>query len=89
METLGASEAESEANPHWDEAIAQSYKEFLLSNGNVYPENLCKTKRRNFRKRAGDFEVNGGQLYYIKSGCLRLALSKREDWQRVFQVSCE
>ena len=46
------------SNVHWNEEIALSYMEYLLS-GN-YPDSY---QRRNFRKRATDFEVMDRQKY--------------------------
>ena len=75
-----------ERGEYWNEEIVENYKEFLLSAGKKYP-NLPKDKRRNFRKRAGDFVVQEGKLYYAKTkGSLRLALGSREEQQRAFQV---
>ena len=51
-----------------------------------YPDTLPKEKRRNFRKRANDFEVMDGKLFYKKSGSLRLALYRNDDWLRAFEV---
>ena len=60
------------SNVHWNEEIALSYMEYLLSGS--YPDSY---RRRNFRKRATDFEVMDRQLYY--NGCSRLALYKSKD----------
>lgn len=89
MEEEASVEAENntklQSNEHWNEEIALGYKEYLVSG--KYPDYLPKEKRRNFRKRACDFEVKDGELYYKKSGDSRLALYKSDDWLRVFQVS--
>ena len=74
-------------NEHWNEAVAEGYKEFLLSGGKNYPVDMAKEKKRNFRKRAQDFVVHEGRLYYAKGGSLRLALTNRDEQLRVFQVS--
>ena len=68
----------------WNEQIASDLKNYVQFG--VYPGDLPKDKRRNFRKRAKDFEVKDGELYYNKSGSLRLALSKSDEWLRAFQV---
>lgn len=73
-----------EFNEHWNEEIALSFKDYLISGR--YPDSLPSEKRRNFRKRANDFSVVDGELYYKKSGALRLALYRKEDCIRVFQV---
>ena len=75
-----------DAKEYWGEEVVQAYKEFLLSSGKKYPD-LPKDQRRNFRKRASDFVVQDGKLYYKKTtGFLRLALGSEEEQQRVFQV---
>ena len=56
-----------------------------------YPPHLPpseKMKQRNFRKRAKDFVIKQGMLYYKnkKNGELRLAISSKEEQQRVFMV---
>ena len=74
------------AKEYWGEEVVEAYKEFLLSCGKKYPD-LSKDQRRNFRKRASDFVVQDGKLYYTKTtGFVRLALGSEEDQQRVFQV---
>ncbi len=70
MEAL-KQEMESEvvtSNSHWNAVIAESYKVFLLCNGTQYPTNVTQNMKRNFKKRASDFEVLDGQLLYKKSG---------------------
>ena len=56
-----------------------------------YPSRLPYSERVgrwNFRKRAKEFVVQGGMLYYKKKGdgSLRLAISSKEGKQCVFQV---
>ena len=82
MEVETCEEVETEL---WNEEIALNYKQYLQCGS--YPTSLPKEKRRNLRKRVNDFEVKDGKLFYKKSGSPRLALYKREDWLRVFQVS--
>lgn len=74
---------------HWNEIVVRNIKEYLVHG--KYPSDLPSSesvKRRNFRKRAKDFMVKNGNLYYIdkKSGSLRLAIYSKEEQERVFQV---
>ena len=73
-----------ELNEHWNEEIALSFKQYLVCGR--YPDVLPREKRRNFRKRAKDFEVMDGKLYYKRSGNLRLALYRIDDCLRTFEV---
>lgn len=80
---------EEAQSSQWNEQMMRSIKAYL-ENGQ-YPVHLpyCETvRRRNFRKRAKEFVVQDGNLYYKKKkdGSLRLAISCREQKQRVFQV---
>ena len=88
IESEGAENVKStpnaEHNEHWNEEIALNFKEYLMSGR--YPDTLPKEKRRNFRKRANDFEVMDGKLFYKKSGSLRLALYRNDDWLLAFEV---
>ena len=74
---------------HWNEEIAQNIKQYLESG--VYPSNLPSSegnKRRNFRKRAANFVVKEGKLYYknCKDGLTRLAIASEKEQQEIFQV---
>ena len=73
-----------ELNEHWNEEIALSFKQYLVCGR--YPDVLPREKRRNFRKRAKDFEVMDGKLYYKRSGNLRLALYRIDDCLHTFEV---
>ena len=73
-----------EESSFWNKRIVMDFKIYLQCG--EYPGDLLKEKRRNFRKRAKDFVVKDGELYYKKSGDLRLALSTSDEWLRAFQV---
>ena len=75
-----------ESNVNWSEETAQSYREFHLSGEITYPNNLSKDSKKNFRRRARDFTMQDGKLYYTRKGGLRLAITSKEE-QRIFQVS--
>ena len=84
-----AEEADDLKSDCWCEEVARNITKYL--NSGEYPPNLppCeKVKRRNFRKRAKDFVVKQERLYYKnkKDGVLRLAISTKEEQQRVFMV---
>ena len=73
---------------HWNEEIVGTYRKFLLPGRKRYPD-LPTRKRRDFRKRAGNFIVQEGKLYYAKTrSSLRLALASKEEQQRAFQERC-
>ena len=55
-----------------------SYKEFLVSGGTSYTD-IPSRKQKSFR-RAKDFTVQDGRLYYTKTpGLLRLALGSKNE----------
>ena len=71
---------------HWDEEASINIKNYLEHG--QYPTDLPPSegvKRRNFRKSAKDFVVQADQLYY-QGKTLRLAISSKEEQQRIFQV---
>ena len=88
MQLHWAFEEVMETNEHWNEEVAGGIKYYLLSS--QYPAGLDTNQKRNFRKRAKTFVVSGERqdLYYRskKDGSLRLAISSKEDKQRIFEV---
>jgi histidinol-phosphate/aromatic aminotransferase/cobyric acid decarboxylase-like protein len=77
----------SRSEEHWNEDIAEAFKEFVVSGGTNY-SNIPHNKRKAFRKRAKDFCVKDGKLYYQKTpGLLRLAIGSKEEQRMVFQVN--
>ena len=71
-------ENEQGKKTYWNETVV-----FLHG---VYPPELPSSEKRNFRKRAQDFKIESGQLYYYKQGEIRLAISSKEDQRHIFQV---
>lgn len=72
---------------HWNENIADAYKQFLLSGGTNY-SNIPHNRRKVFRKRSKDFCVRDGKLYYQNTpGLIRLAIGSKEEQRVVFQVN--
>ena len=64
-----------------------SYKEFLVSGGTNCTD-IPSRKRKSFRRRAKDFTVQDGRLYYTKTpDLLRLALGSKNEQDRAFQAS--
>ena len=77
-------ENEQGKKAYWNETVVFNIKEYLLHG--VYPPELPSSEKRNFRKRAQDFKIESGQLYYYKQGEIRLAIGSKEDQRRIFQV---
>ena len=72
-----------------DMGIEEGIKVYLL--GGKYPDR-CKSKseKRIFRRRARQFVVNNGQLFYQRKtngrGSLSITLTTKEEQKRAFQV---
>ena len=88
-EDISISGGHDPRNCTWSDEVASDIRRYLERG--QYPAHLPHsdtTKRRNFRKRAKDFVVHKENLYYKgkKNAPLRLAISSKEDQERVFQV---
>ena len=88
-EDISISGGHDPRNCTWSDEVASDIRRYLERG--QYPAHLPHsdtTKRRNFRKRAKDFVVHKDNLYYKgkKNDPLRLAISSKEDQERVFQV---
>ncbi len=75
-----------EGNVHWNEEVLARIREYLATN--VDPPDVVHEQLNNFRKRARDFTIQGGRLYYKnkKDASLRLAIGSREEMVQVFMV---
>ena len=60
-------ENEQGKKTYWNETVVFNIKEYLLHG--VYPPELPSSEKRNFRKRAQDFKIESGQLYYKQGDC--------------------
>ena len=73
----------------WDKDVEEEIKVYLLSG--KYPDRWkSKEEKRSFRRRAQQFVVNDGQLFYKRKtdgrGSLSITLATKEEQKRAFQV---
>ena len=78
----------SESNPeNWNETVVEQIKHYHVTG--KYPAEWTSEKKRNFRRRAQQFTVKDGNLYYKnrKDGSHRLAIASNTEKNQIFMVS--
>ena len=73
----------------WDKDVEEEIKVYLLS-GKYSDRCKSKEEKRSLRRRAQQFVVNDGQLFYKRKtdgrGSLSITLATKEEQKRAFQV---